>query len=208
MSEDRLRPHWIDGDLDATETNLEAALVAEATDAGRAEVLSQLARLQWARGLQNAHALLDEASELAGDDPVARARILLERGRVLRRSDGDVAAQPVLEAAFHAALAVDQHFMAGDAAHACALAGDMLVWTERGLGVADRYPAAAYWRGTLLINLGDWHWGRGEYEQSLQAFEAALAAREQETRNPALTEEARQGVARAREVLARTGEGR
>jgi tetratricopeptide (TPR) repeat protein len=127
---------------------------------------------------------------------------------VLRRSDGDVAALPVLEEAFHAALAAGQHFMAGDAAHACALAGDMIAWTERGLDVADRYPAAAYWRGTLLINLGDWHWKRGEYEQSLQAFEAALAAREQETRNPALTEEARRGVARAREAVARAGEGR
>ena len=207
MSDDRLRPLWIDGDLDTTEANLEAALAAETTDAGRAEVLSQLARLRWARGLENAHALLDEASELAGKDPVARARTLLERGRVLRRSDGDVVAQPVLEEAFHAALATGQHFMAADAAHSCALAGDMVAWTQRGLDVADRYPAAAYWRGTLLINLGDWHWERGEHEQSLQAFEAALAAREEETRNPALTEEARQGIARAREALARAGEG-
>src|SRR3954471_16487578 len=114
MSDDRLRPLWIDGDVDATERNLRAALEAETTDAGRAEVLSQLARLTWAQGLESAHALLDEASELAGDDPVARARILLERGRVLRRSEGDASALPVLEEAFHAALAAGQHFMAAD----------------------------------------------------------------------------------------------
>jgi tetratricopeptide (TPR) repeat protein len=203
VSEDRLRPLWIDGDVKATEQNLQAALAAETTDSGRAEVLSQLARLEWVRGLESAGALLDEASELAGDNPVARARVLLERGRVLRRTAGDAAALPVLEEAYEAALAAGQRFMAADAAHACALAGDMIEWTQRGLEVADRYPGAAYWRGTLLINLGDWYWERGDPEGSLEAFEAAVAAREGEPRNPALTDEAREGVERARRALGR-----
>jgi tetratricopeptide (TPR) repeat protein len=78
--------------------------------------------------------------------------------------------------------------------------------TEERLRVADRFDAARYWRGTLLLNLGDWHWERGEHEQSLATFEAALAARERETRNPQLTEEARFGVARALRALGRPAE--
>jgi len=198
MSEDRLRPHWIDGDLDATQENLEAALAGEATDAGQAEVLSQLARVQSLRGRPHlARRLLDDADVLAGGDPVARARVLLERGRVARRYEDDERALSFLEPAYEAALAAGQHFMAADAAHACALAGDMVGWTRRGLEVADRFPAAAYWRGTLLINLGDWQLERGECERSLQTFEDALAAREKETLNPALTEHARYGMAGA-----------
>jgi hypothetical protein len=45
-------------------------------------------------------------------------------------SDGDAVALPLLEQAFEAALAAGQHFMAADAAHACALAGDMVAWTN------------------------------------------------------------------------------
>lgn len=50
---------------------------------------------------------------------------------------------------------------------------------------------------------GDWQWERGEPAQSLASFEAALEARERESRNPSLTEEARYGVARALRALGR-----
>ena len=115
-------------------------------------------------------------------------------------------ALPLLEQAFEAALASSQHFMAADAAHVCALAGDMVAWTGRGLDVADRFEAAAYWRGTLLMNLGEWQWERGAYEDSLSTFRAALEAREQETRNPFLTEHARYGLARTLRSLGRSSE--
>jgi tetratricopeptide (TPR) repeat protein len=207
MSEDRLRPLLDITDLDATETRLQAALAGETTDAGRAEVVTQLARVEmWRERLDDAYALLDQAQGLAGNDGAANARLLLERGRVLRRSEGDAVALPLLEQAFEAALAAGQHFMAADAAHACALAGDMVAWTGRGLEVADKYEAAAYWRGTLLINLGEWQWERGAYEDSLSTFRAALEAREQETRNPFLTEHARHGLARTLRSLGRSSE--
>jgi tetratricopeptide (TPR) repeat protein len=207
MSEDRLRPLLDVTALDATEERLRDALAAETTDAGRAEVVTQLARVEMWRGrLDTAHSLLDQANGLAGNDGVANARILLERGRVVRRSDGDGVALPLLEQAFEAALAAGQHFMAADAAHACALAGDMVASTERGLEVADKYEAACYWRGTLLINLGEWQWERGAYEDSLSTFRAALEACEQEPRNPFLTEHARHGLARALRSLGRSPE--
>jgi tetratricopeptide (TPR) repeat protein len=176
---DRLRPLWNPLDLDATERNLRTAFAAEASAAGRAEVLTQLARVQLVRGRPDAaNSLLDEASSLAGDDTVVRARVLLERGRVLRRSGSNEAALATLEQAYDAALSAGQHFMAADAAHSCALAGDMVRWTNRGLDLAERFPAAAYWRGTLLLNLGDWQWERGDREASLSTFEAALVAAE------------------------------
>ena len=65
------------------------------------------------------------------------------------------AALPILEQAYNAALAAGQHFMAADAAHSCALAGDMILWTDRGLDLADGFEAAAYWRGTLLCAVPD-----------------------------------------------------
>jgi len=205
MSDDRLRPLLDVTDLDATEERLRAALALETTDAGRAEVMTQIARVEvWRGRLDIASSLLNEADELAGDDRTARARILLERGRVVRRSDDDATALPLLEQAFDAALAAGQHFIAADAAHACALAGDMVAWTKRGLELADRYEGAAYWRGTLLINLGEWQWEHGAYEDSLATFEAALAACEHDGRNPPLTEHARQGLARTMRSLGRS----
>ena len=148
-----------------------------------------------ARPADEACALLDEADALAGDSGVARARVLLERGRLVRRTEGGAAALRLLGQAYEVALAADQHFIAADAAHSCALVGEMERWTKRGLELADRFDAARYWRGTLLINLGDRQWERGEWEHSLGTFRSALEARERESRNPSLTEEARFGVA-------------
>jgi tetratricopeptide (TPR) repeat protein len=202
--EDRLRPLIDPLDVDGTEARFRAALAAETTDAGRAEVLTQLARVELARGrLQAAHALIGEADGLAGATGVARARVLLEGGRIVRKAQGDRAALPLLARGYEEALAAEAYFVAADAAHSCALAGDMLLWTARGLDVAERYEAAAYWKGTLLMNLGDWQFVRGCYEDSLASFEAALAAREQETRNPELEECARAGIARALRALGR-----
>ena len=46
---DRLRALWEFDDLDATEARLRAQLEREPTDAGRAEVLTQLARVEGLR---------------------------------------------------------------------------------------------------------------------------------------------------------------
>ena len=205
---DRLRHLWSPFDLDVTERNLGAALAVEQTAVGRGEVLTQLARVQLIRGrLDAARSLLDEASSLAGDDRVVQARVLLERGRLLRRSDGDQTAVETLEQAYEAALATGQYFIAADAAHSCALAGDMVTWTNRGLELAQRFAAAEYWRGTLLMNLGDWQWECGEREESLSTFEKAFAACQSEASNSWRSQYARFGIARALRALGRAAEG-
>lgn len=200
--EDRLRRLWDPMDLDISEQRLREALAEEETEAGRAEVLTQLARVELNRGrTEGARRLLEQAERLAGDVPVVRARLLLEGGRVERRT-GDIAkAKALLEQACDAALEADQPFIAADAAHSRALAGDMEEWTLRGLELAGRYPGAAYWRGTLLINLGEWQFEQGRYRESLASYEGAVEARERDGRNPALLEEARHGANRARRAL-------
>jgi len=46
---DRLRPLWDFDDLDSTERRLSDLVAAEQSDAGRAEVLTQLARVEGLR---------------------------------------------------------------------------------------------------------------------------------------------------------------
>ena len=141
------------------------------------------------------------------DDPRVRVRVDLERGR-LRRSSGDKeAALPLFERAFAAAVDAGEDWLAGDAAHMAALAAPdrdgFVAWTNRGLELAERSPAAAYWAGPLLNNLGWEHFDAEEYEQALAVFERALAIREQDPDNPAAIEHAREAVAEARKAMGR-----
>jgi tetratricopeptide (TPR) repeat protein len=195
---DPLRPLWDFEDLDATEARFRAL---------RAEALTQLARIEGLRGrFEEGDRLLDEA---AGEDVGARVhiRVDLERGR-LRRSSGDrEAALPLFEFAYAAALDAGEEWLAGDAAHMCALAAPdregFVAWTTRGLELAERSEAAAYWAGPLLNNLGWEHFDAAEHEQALDAFERALAVRERDPENVEAIELARDAVAEARQALGR-----
>jgi tetratricopeptide (TPR) repeat protein len=184
-------------------------LAEEASDPGRAEVVTQLARVEALRGdFERCERLLEEAEGLAGSNDVAKMRIDLERGRKLRSSGDGPAALPLFEAAFERAGACGQWFLAGDAAHMAAIADDRVAveWTERGLDLAAAEPDAAYWAGPLLNNLG-WHYfGRGEYESALKEFERALAARERDPDRPAEIEIARYCVGRTLRALGRADE--
>jgi hypothetical protein len=119
---DRLRPLWDFDDLGATESRFRVQLEGESDDAGRAEVLTQLARVEGLRDdFDGCERLLSEAEALAGASAVAKVRIDLERGRKLRSSDDPEGALPLFEAAFSRALEAGEHYLAGDAAHMCAL---------------------------------------------------------------------------------------
>ena len=205
---DRLRVHWDFADLDATERRLRAALAEEATEEGRAEVLTQLARVDGLRSdIEAAELLLEEAAELAGTNATAAARIDLERGR-LRRSEGDRRkAHPLFESAFGTATAAEEWFIAADAAHMAALAAPdregFAVWTERGLALASDHAAAAYWAGPLLNNLGWERYEAGELEQALDAFERALRAREDDPADQHAIALARYAVGKTLRALGR-----
>lgn len=208
---DRLRPLWNFDDLDATEALFEERLGEEESDDGRAEVLTQLARVEGLRGeFDAADRLLSDAVELTGGSEVALARVALERGRV-RRSSGDVeAALPLFESAFARALAAGQFFIAADAAHMAALAAPgrdgFVRWTERGIALAEEHEGAAYWLGSLLNNLGWEYYDAGDFEPALDAFERALRARERDPENAAAIEIARYAVGKALRALGRADE--
>ncbi len=206
---DRLRPLWNFDDLDATDDTLRAQLEHEDSDAGRAEVLTQLARVQGLRGdFEACERLLREAESLSGSSPVSRVRIDLERGRKLRSSGDADGSGPLFEAAFTRACEAREYFLAGDAAHMIAIADPekMLEWTERGLELAESEPDAAYWAGPLLNNLGWYHFEAGDFASALDAFERALQARERDPDKPVEIEIARYAVAKALRLLGRADE--
>jgi tetratricopeptide (TPR) repeat protein len=209
--EDRLRPLWDFDDLDVTEKRFREQLAHEDSHAGRAEVLTQLARIHGLRGdFEAGEDLIDDATLLAGPSTVARARIDLERGR-LRRSSGDrESALPLFESAFAIALEAEQEFVAADAAHMAALAASdragIVAWTERGVAIAEEHAEATYWLGPLLNNVGWERYEAGEHAQALDAFERALAARERTPENPEPIALARYAVGKALRALGRSGE--
>lgn len=209
--DDRLRPLWDFDDLDGTEARLHAQLGSETSDAGRAEVLTQLARVSGLRGaFATGDALLDEAAASGGDARVVGARLDLERGR-LRRSSGDpIAARPLFESAYARALAERQHFVAADAAHMVALVAtdrnDVVDWTRRGIELAELHDGASYWLGPLLNNLGWEHYEAGELEPALDLFQRALAARERDPESSAEIEIARYAVGKTLRGLGRADE--
>ena len=208
---DRLRPLWDFNDLDTSEKRLREQLHAETTDPGRAEVLTQLARVE---GLQDrfdaGDTLIDEAVALAGDDKTALARIDLERGR-LRRSGGDPdAARPLFVAAFDIAMDAGQTFIAADSAHMAALvAGDrdgFVDWTRRGIDLAESSEGARYWLGPLYNNLGWEYYEAGDYQEALNAFERQVTAREEDRDRQGVIEIARYAVGKTLRALGRSPE--
>ncbi len=209
--DDRLRPLWDFDDLDGSEARFRELLAGETSDPGRAEVLTQLARIQGLRDdFEAGDALLDEAARLAFAARSVEARVDLERGR-LRRSSGDPdAACPLFESAYAGALDTEQYFLAADAAHMAALVvggpDGFLAWTNRGLEIADAHDGASYWVASLLNNLGWEHYDAGELDSALDAFERALAAREREPENTAAIEIALYSVGKTLRALDRSPE--
>jgi tetratricopeptide (TPR) repeat protein len=193
---DPLRPLWDFDDLDVTEARFRAL---------RAEALTQLARVEGLRDrFEEGDRLLDEIVE---QDARVRIRVDLERGR-LRRSAGDKdAALPLFESAFERAVDAGENWLAGDAAHMCALAAPdkdgFIAWSNRGIELAESSEAAAYWLGPLLNNLGWEYFEAGEHEQALDVFERALEVRLRDPENTAAIEHAREAVAEARQALGR-----
>jgi len=203
---DRLRRLWDFDELDGTERRFREQLEQESSDEGRAEVLTQLARVQGLRGDFDAcEALIREAEALAGESAIARVRIDLERGRKLRSSGDGAGSVALFEAAFARANENELYYLAGDAAHMVAIAvpEKMIEWTQRGLALAEAQPDAAYWAGPLLNNLG-WHrYEAGDYEAALAEFERALEVREQDPTNPEAIGFAREAVETTLKALGR-----
>ena len=190
---DRLRELWDFDDLDASEERFRAQLDRETTDSGRAEVLTQLARLEGLRDrFEECDALLDDAERLGG----AEVRVLLERGRRERSSGRPGAGAVQFEQAFALARSSGEDVLAADAAHMLAIVGDSEAWTARGVEIASGSddPGVRYWLGPLYNNVG---WSRleaGDAAGALEAFELALASRERDDPRESARAHAREAV--------------
>jgi tetratricopeptide (TPR) repeat protein len=175
--------------------------------------MTQLARVLGLREqFTEGDRLIDEAAALAGASAIARTRILLERGRLLR-SSGDVkGALPLFESAFETARNAGEQFLAADAAHMAALAAPdrqgMLAWTEKGSRIAEASsdPQVYYWLGPLLNNIGSAYMDSSEYDKALDCFRQALEVRKRYPDNPDAIQFAKQSVAEALTALGRKDE--
>lgn len=202
---DRLRPLWDFDDLDVSEQRFRAELELETTDAGRAEVLTQLARVEGLRGrFQECDVLLEQAERLGG----AEARVLLERGRRERSSGQPGAGLANFERAFEVAQARGDEVLAVDAAHMLAIVDDGEKWTARAVEIAEASddPAVRYWLGPLYNNIGWSRYEAGDAVGALEAFELALAARERDDPRPYPREIGRYAVGKALRALGRPEE--
>jgi tetratricopeptide (TPR) repeat protein len=210
---ERLRPLWDFDDLDGSERRFNDQLLQETSDSGRAEVLTQLARVEGLRGdFPEGDRLIDQAQALSDGSAAVEARIQLERGR-LRNSGGDAgAALPMFETAFEIADQASEQFLAADAAHMAAIASpdreSKLDWTERGILIASNSSDrdVSYWLGPLYNNLGWEYQDAGEHEAALEAFQHALAARERYPEMPSLIQHAKEAVGEALRALGRDEE--
>ncbi len=206
---DELREMWDFADLSATEGRFRARLAEPIADGGRAEVLTQLARVEGLRGdFAVGHQLLADAEALAEPDSPGRVRVLLERGRLLRSSGAAPEALPLFTAAFVLAVHRGDEYLAVDAAHMAALVDSTEEWTQRGVELARKStdPRVRGWIGALMNNLGWAHFEAGRHEEALDAFRQALAAREQSVGDPHEVEVARYAVAKALRTLGRPAE--
>jgi tetratricopeptide (TPR) repeat protein len=205
---DELRPVWDFGDLDASEARFTERLDAAQDDGLRAELLTQLARVDGLRGdFGDGERRLHEAETLAGSSERAGIRIALERGR-LRNSNGDPEGALALFArATERAEEQGELFIAADAAHMAAIAApnrdERLAWTKRGIALAESGDGGRYWVGPLLNNLGWDQYEAGEHAAALASFEQALAHRLGDPENGEAIAFGRYAVARAQQALGR-----
>lgn len=172
-------------------------------------LLTQVCR---ALGLQGRFDEAQEVLDLLPDDEdeEVRIRTMLERGRVLNSSGEPALARPEFEATLEAATTAGFDHLAIDALHMLAIvapADEQDALNRRALDLAESSadPRARQWRGSVLNNMGWTAFDRGDFDATLRLFQQALAAREEQGRQPGILV-ARWCVARTLRALGRVDE--
>ena len=173
---------WDYNDPAATEQKFREILPQAERSADRsyhAQLLTQIARTQsLQRQFDAAHATLDQAQSLLGDDPTATVRYLLERGRTFNSSKKQAEALPLFMEAWEKAQAAGLDGYAVDAAHMVAIAdsANSLEWNLKAIDYAEQstLQEAKRWLGSLYNNTGWSYFDMGDLEQALDIFKRAL----------------------------------
>lgn len=196
----------------STEMKFRAVLPECATEAERAELLTQIARTHsLRRQFTEAHQILDEASSLISNSHSRPyVRYLLERGRTFNSAQYKPQASELFLQAWNLARELAEESLAVDAAHMLAISEPpekQLEWNLRALAYAEQAlnPAARSWLGSLYNNLGWTYHGNGQYEKALEMFERGLAFRREQSQ-VAETQIAQWCVARCLRSLGRVAE--
>lgn len=203
-----LRELWDFDDPRGSEVRFRDAAGSTTDEVPRERAMTQVAR---ALGLQDRfeeeHAVLDA---LTASDVEVQVRRDLERGRLLRSAGDAEAAAPLFESAAAAARKAGLDELHVDALHMRALVvprEKQLMATQEALAFARAAsdPRARDWDASLLNNLGMIHAEDGDFDQALEIFEEAVAARER-IGEPGPTRTARWMVAWSLRNLGRDGE--
>jgi tetratricopeptide (TPR) repeat protein len=176
------------------------------------QLLTQIARTQ---GLQHkyedAHKTLDEAKRLLNDNlKLAKARYLLERGRVFNTSGKPDKAKPLFIQSYELSKEIAEDFYSIDAMHMIAIAETpekSLEWNLKAIELAENTSdkRANRWLGSLYNNTGWSLFNMEKYTEALSIFEKALKWYE-EKKHDEETRIAKWSVARTLRAMNKTKE--
>lgn len=156
------------------------------------QMLSQIALVQaMQQKFDAAHKTLDTAEALLTPEyELARARILLERGRVFQQSGNIPQAKSYFEQSFAVSQQNQLDFHTINAAHMIAIIVEPTIekikWNQLALELASSTndKRAGDWLGSLYNNLGQNYLEDKQYEKALMAFQKALEYRKKEKYAP------------------------
>lgn len=172
---------WDFGDPAASESRFRAYAAEHPEET--AEVRTQVARALGLQGrFEEGHQELDAIGEPT--NARLRARIALERGRLLNSAGEPGQAMAFFTDAARRAAEADDGPLELDAIHMLAIAGspeEQVHWAQVGLERADVSddPAVRRWRGPLLNNLGWTLHDMGRFEEALEAFRRGVTVRQE-----------------------------
>lgn len=149
------------------------------------ETMTQLARsIGMQRRFDEAHSVLNEVESMLTEDmPLARVRLLLERGRA-NNSGGDSAGSiEHFEEALSISRSFDLEYLAVDAAHMLGIVeqpDNAIRWNETAIEMAEAAEdeRARTWLGPLYNNLAWTYNDLGKHEDALALFEKDILFRE------------------------------
>jgi len=182
LTQDALDALWGSGDPATAEARLREAAAAAESSADRAELETQVARSLGLQGRPDEGLALLDAVALgpsAGEERV-RARVAIERGRLVEAAGSPGDALPQFEAAATLADRAGSAFLRLEALHMIAVVAPQRAEhvTAQALEELEAIedPRARRWSVALHGDLGRIRFDAGDLEGALEEFEAALSS--------------------------------